>query len=252
MNSHWLNLAQNLTPHMHEVCAQVLELLRQPLTVQRKADWSAVTNVDLFVDDQLYRMCTQLEPGVPYVSEESGDLDADQSDYWLVDPIDGTQSLVQGSQEFCVCVSRMHAGRPVMGMIAVPHTAQVFWGCPTTQQAYCVTPQGTQTVIQVNTHTRCPPHVVHSRQEHVPHVQQILGKPFRSIPQHSAIKFVRVAQGHADHYVRTFGMCAWDCAAGDALVTAAGGTCSRLTGKKITYVSPDQYIPDLLVSGARA
>jgi 3'(2'), 5'-bisphosphate nucleotidase len=61
----------------------------------------------------------------------------------------------------------------------------------------------------------------------------------------SAVKFCRVAEGTADVYPRLAPMYEWDIAAGDAIVTIAGGSVATPAGTPITYGRNE----DLIVSG---
>lgn len=250
-NLYWRDLALKITPLLQIVAQDVLQMRQRPMQVSYKADRSRVTNVDFVTDDHIRHVCETLEPHVPYVSEESFDQTASShfQDYWLVDPIDGTDSLIRGSDQFCMCVTRIHNQQPVLGVIAIPATGHAFWGTPCTSEAFEVDTQGHHMPIKVSTHSRLPLRVVHSASDQPIHVAQVFSQPVHHITQNSAIKFVSVAQGEADHYVRTFGMHAWDCAAGDALVRAAGGVCTQLNGELITYASANQFIPNLIASG---
>jgi len=53
----------------------------------------------------------------------------------------------------------------------------------------------------------------------------------------SSIKFCQIAEGSADIYARLAPTHEWDIAAGQAIVTAAGGTVTTPEGKPLTYGS---------------
>jgi 3'(2'), 5'-bisphosphate nucleotidase len=58
---------------------------------------------------------------------------------------------------------------------------------------------------------------------------------YRIINRGSALKFCDVARGEADFYPRFGPTWEWDTAAGQAIVTAAGGIMLDLSGKPFVY-----------------
>jgi 3'(2'), 5'-bisphosphate nucleotidase len=68
----------------------------------------------------------------------------------------------------------------------------------------------------------------------------------------SALKFCRLAEGAADVYPRLAPTSEWDIAAGDALLTAAGGALVSPAGKPITYGRPGFRVPGFIAWGDAA
>ena len=65
----------------------------------------------------------------------------------------------------------------------------------------------------------------------------------------SALKFVRLAAGELDLYVRYGPTSEWDTAAGQCLVEAAGGSVTTLTGEPLRYNQRESLInPDFVAS----
>ena len=108
-------------------CQLVRELLAQPWSQQAKTDASPVTSIDLAVDAWLHQHLRPLAPDAGWLSEETAD-DATRLDcgrLWLVDPIDGTRSLVAGLPEFCVSVALWERGvGPRLAVIGNPSTGE--------------------------------------------------------------------------------------------------------------------------------
>jgi myo-inositol-1(or 4)-monophosphatase len=81
-----------------------------------------VSAVDLEVDQFLKRELGALLPSAGWLSEETSDhpgrLDCDL--IWLVDPIDGTRDYLRGRNGWCVSVSLISAGKPLIGMMSAP------------------------------------------------------------------------------------------------------------------------------------
>ena len=82
-----------------------------------------------------------------------------------------------------------------------------------------------------------PVRIARSRSHPSPGLEELLSL----IPSHqiinrgSALKFCAVAAGEADFYPRFGPTWEWDTAAGQAIVTAAGGTMVDLSGKPFVY-----------------
>jgi 3'(2'), 5'-bisphosphate nucleotidase len=73
-----------------------------------------------------------------------------------------------------------------------------------------------------------------------------------SISCGSALKFCRLAEGAADVYPRLGPTSEWDIAAGDALLTAAGGALVSPAGKPIAYGVPGFRVPGFIAWGDAA
>lgn len=110
-------------------CGLVRRLLLDPIRSDTKLDASPVTSIDLAVDRFLHEHLRGLGLDAAWLSEETAD-NASRLDYrhvWVVDPIDGTRSLLAGHPEFCVSVALVETGvGPRLGIIANPSTGERF------------------------------------------------------------------------------------------------------------------------------
>lgn len=115
-----------------ELGALALELRTAGLTVQHKPDGSKVTNADLEISRQLETRLLSIRD-VPVLSEESiGDFLVRHqctalSEWWLVDPIDGTASFEGGFDGFAISIALMKESRPVAGVIAAPALSSIYY-----------------------------------------------------------------------------------------------------------------------------
>jgi myo-inositol-1(or 4)-monophosphatase len=93
-----------------------------------KGPGQIVTEADLAVDELLKERLLRLLPDAAWLSEETPDdrLRLGQHRVWVVDPIDGTRSFVAGVPEFTVSVALIEDGRPVLGFVLNPATAELF------------------------------------------------------------------------------------------------------------------------------
>jgi TldD protein len=59
-------------------------------------------------------------------TEVSDALNQDVDTFWLLDPIDGTQSFVANVPTWSILLALVHRGKPVLGVVALPCVDQVF------------------------------------------------------------------------------------------------------------------------------
>ena len=98
--------------------------------VTTKGDDSPLTKADLASHDVIMR---HLEPtGIPVLSEEGRDMPFAErsawSELWIVDPIDGTKEFIKRNGEFTVNIALARHGEPVLGVIYVPVTGELYVG----------------------------------------------------------------------------------------------------------------------------
>src|SRR5690554_5726677 len=97
---------------------------------QSKADDSPITIADRQANSIINSF---LQPtGIPIISEENAQIDYAQrrlwSRCWIVDPLDGTKEFIKRNGEFTVNIALVEEGRPVLGVIYVPVTKELYYG----------------------------------------------------------------------------------------------------------------------------
>jgi histidinol-phosphatase len=90
------------------------------LEVERKADASPVTQADRAAEAILRRELLAAFPTDAFLGEETGSTPGTSGYEWVVDPIDGTKSFIRGVPLYATLVGCRHAGRGVLGVIAIP------------------------------------------------------------------------------------------------------------------------------------
>ncbi len=98
------------------------------LGVEYKEDKSPLTLADKKCNDVINDYLTKTE--FPIISEENKQLDyKDRKDWdtcWIVDPLDGTKEFVKRNGEFTVNIALVKQGKPVLGVIYVPDTKELY------------------------------------------------------------------------------------------------------------------------------
>ena len=233
----------------------ILDIYGDRFDVQEKEDATPLTQADL-ASHRLIRDALQaLTPDIPLLSEECIVSDDTQrakwTEYWLVDPLDGTKEFIKRNGEFTVNIALVRAHEPVLGVVHVPVSGVTYWGV-TGQGAMRADASGRATAITVRTPCAEPPVIVGSRSHANPALEKQLAPlgRYELISMGSSLKFCLVAEGKADFYPRLGPTSEWDTAAAHAVVNAAGGRVVTLDGQPLRYNAKKSLLnPEFLVIG---
>ncbi|MDK3016478.1 histidinol-phosphatase [Pseudodonghicola flavimaris] len=101
---------------------------RAPLTVERKADHSPVTEADRAIEKGMKAVLETACPGHGILGEEFGLSGQDARHIWVLDPIDGTKSFISGVPLFGTLVALLEDGAPILGVIDMPLLQETWIG----------------------------------------------------------------------------------------------------------------------------
>ncbi|MEV4395461.1 inositol monophosphatase family protein [Nonomuraea sp. NPDC049607] len=101
---------------------------RGAVGIRAKGDaGDVVTDLDLASEKLLVERILTAYPTHAIVAEESGLIGAAGGEWtWLVDPLDGTNNVAIGLPTYVVGVALCQGGRPVLGVVHDPVTAQTW------------------------------------------------------------------------------------------------------------------------------
>jgi len=105
---------------------------RPGLVVDTKADRSPVTEADRSAEAILRRELLGAFPADAFLGEETGATSGSSGWEWVVDPIDGTKSFVNGVPLYSTLVGCRREGRGIIGVIAIPALDEIAYasrGC---------------------------------------------------------------------------------------------------------------------------
>ncbi len=219
------------------------------LAVSAKSDASPVTAADQESETVLLASLAAVAPDIPVVAEEraaAGFVPKVDSTFFAVDPLDGTKEFIAGRREFTINIGLIVAGLPVFGLIYAPALAALYLPTGPDESAYCHMPHNAlissfSECRFERLRTRVPPPGVLRALTSRSHpsaksaaFQQQLGVT-EAEPTGSSLKFALIAQGRGDVYARLGPTSEWDTAAGQAILTAAGGAVVTLDGAPLTY-----------------
>lgn len=222
----------------------ILDVYNDPnadFNIERKADNSPLT----IADRLSHKRITGLLKQTPYpILSEEGQLDdyqtrKDWNTLWIVDPLDGTKEFIKRNGEFTVNIALVKDGKPVLGVIYVPVTRELYFAEETTG-AYKIgnidsseADTDLKTLISRAASLPLPQSqrhftIVASRSHLSPETESYIEKLKQThsdvnlISSGSSLKICRVAEGNADIYPRFAPTMEWDTAAGHAIVKATG------------------------------
>jgi 3'(2'), 5'-bisphosphate nucleotidase len=231
----------------------ILEIYQQDFEVVQKSDDSPLTQADLASHRIICDALAHLTPDIPILSEESLEIDydtrADWSQYWLVDPLDGTKEFINRNGEFTVNIALIRFHSPILGVVHVPVSGVTYTGL-VGKWASRHASDGSTEHISVRLPCADPMVVVGSRSHANPRLMEFLGQmgSYELVSMGSSLKFCLLAEGSADFYPRLGPTSEWDTAAAHAVVLAAGGKIITLDGKPLRYNTKKSLLnPEFLV-----
>jgi myo-inositol-1(or 4)-monophosphatase len=206
-----------------------------------KAVDSPVTEADLAADELLRTRLAALIPECGWLSEETVDTPdrLSRAYVWVVDPLDGTREFIEGLDEFAVSVALVDHGLPLLGVVHNPATKETIAGIVGQGLAYN---GGERKAASDCTRARDAQVLVSSTE-----IKSGMWTAYEDVLDlrplgSAAYKLGRVAAGFADAYVSLKPKHEWDVCAGVALVLAAGGRVTDLSGHDLRFNRADVQI----------
>lgn len=222
--------------------AAILKVKRDGIHTKSKSDGSPVTDADLAANAVILDGLSTLLPDIPIITEEGEDglkvLADPDGDFLLIDPLDGTREFVSSDPDYTVNIAYIRGRRPVIGVVHMPESGLSWVGDSRSlhKAAWQIEATGAWNPIQTRGAGEILDVLV-SRS----HLDQATEEFLQKIPtsklvrRGSSLKFCLIAAGEGDLYPRFGPTMEWDTAAGDGVLTAAGGTMLDLKGQDFLY-----------------
>ena len=217
----------------------------QALQVSKKGVADFVSRADTRAEQTIFEELSAARPKYGFVMEERGEVEGtDNSNRWIVDPLDGTTNFLHGIPQFAISIALERDRKPFAGVVYNPATDELFWA------------EKGEGAYMNNRRLR-----VSSRRD----LNECLfatGLPFAGRPGRSqalnetnsvlektagirrfgaaALDLAYVAAGRFDAYWER-GLNNWDVAAGAILVQEAGGMVSEIEGGR-NYLSNESIL----------
>lgn len=205
-----------------------------------------VTDVDRIVEETLIHHLRKAYPTHSFLAEETGKIEgSDKDTVWIIDPIDGTRNFVMGYPHFCISMACLQRGKLQHAVIVDPIKSEEF----TASKGSGAALNGVR--LRIGTRAKLEGGVVSLSAAATPaHYERLMGLQQKLLGVAGAIRqtgstaldMAYVAAGRLDAGW-TYGVKAWDSAAGILLIQEAGGLISDING------NPDCLHSDELVYG---
>ncbi|WP_232629656.1 3'(2'),5'-bisphosphate nucleotidase CysQ family protein [Methylobacterium sp. Leaf118] len=203
-----------------------------------KPDGSPASLADERSENLIVTALARRFPGIPVIAEETSAAERPAPLFFLVDPLDGTRDFLAGSEQYCVNICLVQGDRPVASALAAPGVGRVWAAGIQAREAPIR--EGRPGAFRPIAVRRAPEDGLvalvsrlHGDSDTDACLQRV-GVGERRVTS-SALKFCLIAAGEADIYVRCAPTMEWDTAAGDHVLTMAGGRVVGPDGGAVTY-----------------
>ena len=232
----------------------ILAHYRAEQPAELKADRSPITAADRAAHTVITEALAAWTPEVPVVSEEGALPHAQVRQawrrFWLVDPLDGTKEFISRNDEFTVNIALVEDGEPTLGVVLAPALGRLFAGAvgigawvedaAGRRPIRCrAVPKEGFTVVASRSHGDAAALEAYLGGRKVAAVRSA----------GSSLKLCVLAAGEADLYPRLGRTMEWDIAAGHAVLAAAGGSVTELSGTPLRYGKPGFENPHFVAQG---
>ena len=227
-----------------------LELRKKGLIKKMKADNTPVSNGDLEVNEIITKKLLQLTPNIPIVSEETSENKSENnlSNFWLIDPIDGTYDYINNLDEFTINAGLIIEKKPAAGLIYAPAKNRMFYSYGENLAFELIDGKAIKLTGSKNFNSNEIKFVSYSNKIK-PEIKKIHNnlnvKKYDRMK--SSLKFCVIAAGEYDGYVAEARACEWDIAAGHAILKHSGGSVKDFNGNEILYGKKDFRNPSLIL-----
>jgi myo-inositol-1(or 4)-monophosphatase len=228
-----LDFILNAMRQAGEICLESYQKIEEA-EIRFKSAVDMVTEVDLRVQRFLEERLTEKFPDIAFLGEEGEqEVEEGPEGLFIVDPLDGTTSYVQGLPFYCISVAYRREGETRLGAVYAPsldllYHAEKGGGASCNGRPISVSTAGKLIESVAGVSFGCVRHRI--KPDTIPLLAGIIYglkdiRRFGSI----AIDLCFVADGHFDLFWG-FNAYPWDIAAGVLIVQEAGGKVTDLTG----------------------
>ena len=215
-----------------------------------KSDKTPVTNADIEVNNILTEKIKNITPEIPIISEEStsNKSNTEMTNFWLIDPIDGTYDYVNNKDEFTLNAALIINKKPELGIIYAPAKKRLFYSYGFGSSYELADKKKIKLTCEKKTGKNQVKAVSYS--QNLKPVIAELHKKFRVteyLKMKSSLKFCVIASSEFDLYVAEPRASEWDIAAGHAILKNAGGIVTDFNGKEVIYGKKDFKNPSLIL-----
>lgn len=98
------------------------------LQVSRKGVADFVSAADMRAEQIIHESLSEARPKYGFIMEEAGISEGrDNSNRWIVDPLDGTTNFLHGLGQYCISIGLERDRQPYAGVVYSPSVDELFW-----------------------------------------------------------------------------------------------------------------------------
>ncbi|WP_156290954.1 3'(2'),5'-bisphosphate nucleotidase CysQ [Oceanobacillus salinisoli] len=239
---------------------EILDVYAQDFDVEYKEDDSPLTQADQRAHNTIVQGLKELDSSIPVLSEEGKSIPFEErknwSQFWLIDPLDGTKEFIKKNGEFTVNIALIEGKYPSLGIIYAPALDVLYYGSE--RGAYKLEKASEAVVgsdqeleeksIKLPFTGDDTVRAVASRSHMSPETESFINElkekhgEVEVVSSGSSLKFCLVAEGKADYYPRYAPTMEWDTGAGQAIVEASGGKVTRYVDGERFYYNREELL----------
>lgn len=228
-----LALALAAAEQMGQVAMRLFQ--SDAMTTARKADGSVVTPADKDSETLLRDLIAKAFPHDAILGEEFGEQPGNSGFRWVIDPIDGTRSFVDGIPTFANLIAVEFAGRAVAGVANFPALAECVWaseghGAQWRSRQGLRVARVAQPIELSKAMVQTASPQSYARHGKLASLDKIAKQTLRTHGWNDAFSFALTATGRS-HATVAFGFSRWDVAPFEIIFAEAGGQLTDWTGK---------------------
>ena len=243
------NLIKKLIPIIYKAGSLSIKHSKN-LKIFIKDDKTPVTNGDLEVDRILQSFLKKISPNIEIISEETvkNSKIKKRETFWLIDPIDGTNSYIKGGSEYTINVGLIKNQRPVAGIIYAPKKKRLFYAYGK-NEAYEIFNKNKKIRLDCSKKLNREKIALTNSTTPSKKIKNLIKKYNinKFVSMRSSLKFCVIASSEFDLYSAKPRAKEWDYAAGHAIAESAGAIIRTFQNKKILYGKKCFKNPSLLV-----
>lgn len=211
-------------------------------------DAGPVTEADLAVNDMLARELQAARPDYGWLSEESTDSDArlGRDRVFIVDPIDGTRSFINGQDTWAHSLAIADKGEITAAVVYLPMRDKLYSatrGGGAFLNGEPIRPSTRTGLAGANVLAAKPTMAAAHWPRGIPDFT-------RSHRPSLAYRLSLVAQGRFDAMMTLRRTWEWDIAAGDLILREAGARSSDKSGQALVFNNPDPHVAGVVAASA--
>ena len=203
--------------------------------IRYKGEVDLVTEADEKAEQKIKEVLQEAFPTYEILTEESGRLEGEGEDCWIVDPLDGTTNYAHELPIFAASIALEREGEVVLGVVHDPMAQETYVarrGSGATLNGQSIRVSDTDELIQALLATGFP----YDRQDMQPTLDlfgrfAVLSQSMRRLGS-AALDLCYVAAGRLDGYYER-GVWPWDIAAGALILEEAGGKVTDYQGRRL-------------------